>query len=110
MSQQFEHVSIDKHANIYFDGSVISYNLRFPDHARKTIGVILPSTVKFATDVPEIVEIVSGKCRVRIGSAQALEDMAAFGGVHWQAALGLCCRLWHEDDRHLWGKRQSSRL
>ena len=69
MSQQFEHVSIDKHANVYFDGSVISYNLRFPDHARKTIGVILPSNVKFATDAPEIIEIVSGKCRVRIGNA-----------------------------------------
>ena len=69
MSQQFEHVSIDKHANIYFDGSVISYNLRFPDQAKKTIGVILPSTVQFATDAPEIFEIVSGKCRARIGGA-----------------------------------------
>ena len=56
-------------ANIYFDGSVISYNLRFPDHARKTIGVILPATVRFATDGPEIIEIVSGKCRVRVGDA-----------------------------------------
>lgn len=69
MSLQFEHVSIDKRANIYFDGSVISYNLRFPDHARKTIGVILPATVRFATDGPEIIEIVSGKCRVRVGDA-----------------------------------------
>lgn len=66
MSLQFDHVSIDKHANIYFDGSVISYNLRFPDRARKTIGVILPATVKFMTDAPEIIEIVSGKCRVRV--------------------------------------------
>ena len=69
MSLQFEHVSIDKRANIYFDGSVISYNLRFPDHARKTIGVILPATVRFATHGPEIIEIVSGKCRVRVGDA-----------------------------------------
>ena len=69
MSLQFDHVSIDKRANIYFDGSVISYNLRFPDHARKTIGVILPATVRFATDSPEIIEIVSGKCRVRVGDA-----------------------------------------
>lgn len=67
MSLQFDHVSIEKHANIYFDGSVISYNLRFPDHTRKTIGVILPSTVRFATDAPEIIEIVAGKCRVRVG-------------------------------------------
>ena len=67
MSTQFEHVAIAKKANIYFDGKCISYNLTFPDHARKTIGVILPSSVRFATDVPEIWELVAGKCRVRMG-------------------------------------------
>lgn len=67
MSKQFDHVSIVKKANIYFDGKCVSYNLEFPDHTRKTIGVILPSTVTFSTQSPEIREIVSGKCRVRMG-------------------------------------------
>ena len=69
MSTQFDHVSIIKKANIYFDGKCISYNLVFPDRSRKTIGVILPSLVGFDTDAPEIMEIVAGKCRVRIGGA-----------------------------------------
>lgn len=69
MSTQFDHVSIIKKANIYFDGKCISYNLVFPDHSRKTIGVILPSVIGFDTDAPEIMEIIVGKCRVRIGEA-----------------------------------------
>ena len=67
MSNQFDHVSIQRKANIYFDGKCISHNLTFPDHTRKTIGVIMPGTLTFATDVPEVMEIVEGKCRARIG-------------------------------------------
>ncbi|HJW56035.1 MAG TPA: pyrimidine/purine nucleoside phosphorylase [Burkholderiaceae bacterium] len=67
MSTHFDHVSIAKKANIHFDGKCISYNLAFPDHTRKTIGVILPSSVTFDTESPEIIEIVAGKCRARIG-------------------------------------------
>jgi hypothetical protein len=67
MSTQFDHVSIAKKANIYSDGKCISYTLTFPDNSRKTVGVILPSSITFGTDAPEIMEIVDGKCRVRIG-------------------------------------------
>ncbi|WP_151449133.1 pyrimidine/purine nucleoside phosphorylase [Lacisediminimonas profundi] len=69
MSTQFDHVSVGKKANIYFDGMCISYNLTFPDQTKKTLGVILPSVVTFDTTSPEIMEIVSGKCRARIGEA-----------------------------------------
>lgn len=67
MSTQFDHVSIIKKANIFFDGKCVSHNVIFPDGTKKTIGVIFPSTLTFATGAPEIMEIVSGKCRVRIG-------------------------------------------
>jgi uncharacterized protein YaiE (UPF0345 family) len=68
MSTQFDHVSIIKKANIYFDGKCISYNLMFPNRSRKTIGVILPGSLTFGTDAPEVMEIIAGKCRARIGS------------------------------------------
>lgn len=68
MSTQFDHVSITKKANIYFDGKCISHNLAFPDGTKKTVGVILPAALTFATDAPEVMEIVEGKCRVRIGA------------------------------------------
>lgn len=64
MSTQFDHVSVIKKSNIYFDGKCISHNIAFPDGTKKTIGVIFPSKLTFATGAPEIMEIVSGKCRV----------------------------------------------
>ena len=67
-SSQFDHVSVSKKANIYADGRCISHNLMFPDQSRKTIGVIMPGTLRFGTDSPEVMEIVEGKCRARIGS------------------------------------------
>jgi hypothetical protein len=67
-NSQFDHVSIIKKANIYFDGRCISHNLVFPDQTRKTIGVIMPGTLSFGADSPEVMEILEGKCRARIGS------------------------------------------
>jgi uncharacterized protein YaiE (UPF0345 family) len=67
MGMTLDHVSISKKANIYANGKCISYNLTFPDKVRKTIGVILPGNLTFATDSAEIMEIVEGKCRARIG-------------------------------------------
>jgi uncharacterized protein YaiE (UPF0345 family) len=66
-NDQFDHVSVHKKANIYFDGKCISHNLVFPDQTRKTVGVIMPGPLTFGTDTPEVMEIIEGKCRVRIG-------------------------------------------
>jgi uncharacterized protein YaiE (UPF0345 family) len=74
MGATLDHVSISKKANIYFDGKCISYNLTFPDQVRKTLGVIMPSALTFATDAPEIMEIVEGKCRARIGPSGEWKD------------------------------------
>lgn len=66
-STQFDHVSVIKKANIYSDGKCISHNLVFPDQTRKTIGVIMPGMLTFGTDSPEVMEIIEGKCRARVG-------------------------------------------
>lgn len=63
---QFDNVSVQKKANIYFDGKCISHTVLFSDGKRKTIGVFLPSTLTFNTGAPEIMEINGGKCRVRL--------------------------------------------
>jgi uncharacterized protein YaiE (UPF0345 family) len=36
------------------------------DGSRKTLGVILPSTLSFSTGAREVMEGVSGSCRVRL--------------------------------------------
>ena len=66
---QFDKVSVVKKSNIYFDGKCVSHTVLFEDGTRKTIGVIFPSTLTFETGAPEIMEIVAGRCKVRIGNA-----------------------------------------
>lgn len=68
---QFDHVSVIKRANVYFDGKCISHTVLFPDGTRKTLGVILPGTLNFGTDAPELMEVQAGQCRIRLdGSDQ----------------------------------------
>jgi hypothetical protein len=64
---QFDSVSVIKKSNIYFEGRCISHSIIFSDGTKKTIGVILPSTLTFNTASPEVMEIISGKCLYRVG-------------------------------------------
>ena len=63
---QFDNVSVVKQANIYFDGQCVSHTVLFPDGSRKTVGVIFPSILTFNTGDPEVIEINSGKCKIRL--------------------------------------------
>jgi len=63
---QFDNVSVVKAANVYFDGQCVSHTLLFPDGRRKTLGVIFPSLLTFNTAAPEVMEVVGGRCRVRL--------------------------------------------
>ena len=38
----FENVKVDKKANVYFEGKVISRNIFFKNGSKKTLGVMLP--------------------------------------------------------------------
>jgi uncharacterized protein YaiE (UPF0345 family) len=60
---------ISTRANIFFDGKCISHSIETPDGAWKTVGVILPSTLKFNTSRPEVMELVEGDCRVRLAGS-----------------------------------------
>ena len=63
---QFDHVSVVKKANVYFDGKCVSHTVLFVDGTKKTIGVIFPSTLTFNTAAPEIMELNGGVCRIRL--------------------------------------------
>ncbi len=63
---QFENVSVIKQANVYFDGKCVSHTVQFADGTKKTVGVILPSSLTFNTGAPEVMEGVGGACRVRL--------------------------------------------
>ena len=63
---QFDNVSVVKQANVYFDGKCVSHTVVLVGGTRKTVGVILPSSLTFNTGAPEIMEGVGGSCRVRL--------------------------------------------
>lgn len=60
----FTNVTVDTKANIYFDGRVISHSVHFADGSRKTLGLIYPGIYHFGTAAPELMEIISGDCKV----------------------------------------------
>lgn len=63
---QFDNVSVKKKANIYFDGKCVSHTVLFPNGTRNTLGVIFPSSLTFNTESPELMEINSGVCKVKL--------------------------------------------
>jgi uncharacterized protein YaiE (UPF0345 family) len=63
---QFENVAVNKQANVYFDGKCVSHTVQLADGTKKSVGVILPSTLTFNTGAPEIMETVAGACRVKL--------------------------------------------
>jgi len=69
MNDAFDNVSVEKKANVYFDGKCVSHTVLFPDGSKKTVGVILPSSLTFNTGAPEVMETVAGSCRVRLKGA-----------------------------------------
>jgi purine/pyrimidine-nucleoside phosphorylase len=63
---EFNNVSVVSKANVYFDGKCVSHSITLADGSKKSVGVILPSTLTFNTGAPEIMETVAGSCRVKL--------------------------------------------
>jgi uncharacterized protein YaiE (UPF0345 family) len=63
---KFENISIEKQANIYFEGQVTSRKITFPDGSYKTLGIMLPGEYEFNTEKEELMEISSGKMVILI--------------------------------------------
>jgi len=64
-------VNVATSANVYFDGKCVSHSLTFPDGTKKSIGVVLPSTLTFNTAAAEIMECVAGECEYKLAGADS---------------------------------------
>src|ERR1051325_347074 len=64
--EQFVGVTAVTKANVYFNGSVVSHAVIFPDGTKKTLGLIYPGKYHFNTEAPERMEIVAGNCKVQL--------------------------------------------
>jgi len=69
-------VKINPRANVYFDGKCVSHGIELADGTKKSVGVILPSTLKFNTGAPEVMELVEGECRVRLVGSEGWTSYA----------------------------------
>ena len=61
---QFDHVSVVKKANIYFEGKVTSRTILFANGEKKTLGIMMPGEYEFGTDKKEIMEVLGGSMEV----------------------------------------------
>ena len=61
---KFEHVTVVKAANIYFDGNVTSRVVEFDNGDVKTLGIMMPGEYRFGTEKKEIMEILSGQVEI----------------------------------------------
>ena len=62
----YKNVTVNKLANIYFEGKVISRNITFNDNTIKTLGVMLPGEYEFNTQSKELMEIISGELNLQL--------------------------------------------
>ena len=62
----FKNVDVDKLANIYFEGNVISRNIYLKDGSKKTLGIMLVGEYEFNTVTRELMEIISGKLKLKL--------------------------------------------
>jgi uncharacterized protein YaiE (UPF0345 family) len=81
----FEGVAVNKTANIHFDGKCISHTVTLADKTRKSVGVILPSTLRFDLSTKEVMEVVAGQAFVSINGAT---EETFSSGMEWTVEAG----------------------
>ena len=64
--ENYKNVDVDKLANIYFEGKVVSRNIFLKDGSKKTLGVMLPGEYEFNTESREHMEVISGKLNLKL--------------------------------------------
>ena len=62
----FRNVDVDKSANIYFEGKVISRNIFLKDGSKKTLGAMLAGKYEFNTLLREKMKIISGRLKLKL--------------------------------------------
>lgn len=70
-TETIANITVTTKANVYFDGKCVSHNIAYPDGTKKSVGVVLPSTLTFNTGAPEIMECVGGSCEYKLAGSDA---------------------------------------
>ncbi len=73
--QSIENVNLVPQANIYENGKCVSHTFYTADGKRKSAGVIFPGKFTFNTGDPEIMDLVEGKCRVKLKGSDSWMEL-----------------------------------
>ena len=79
---QFNNVSIEKKANVYFNGNVTSRTVLFPDGTRKTLGIMMPGEYEFGTDSAELMGMLGGNMDVLLPNESEWKSYAEGDSFH----------------------------
>mgnify|MGYP002683484471 FL=1 len=79
---QFNNVSIEKKADVYFNGNVTSRTVLFPDGTRKTLGIMMPGEYEFGTDSAELMEMLGGNMDVLLPNESEWKSYAEGDSFH----------------------------
>ncbi len=71
ITDHIANISVTTQANVYFDGKCVSHGITFADGTKKSVGVVLPSTLTFNTAAPEIMECVAGACEYKLAGSDS---------------------------------------
>ncbi len=77
MTDKLIAAEVSTRANVYFEGKCVSHTVQLADGSRKSVGVILPSTLTFSTGAPEVMQIVDGQCKVRLAGSESWQTYGA---------------------------------
>jgi uncharacterized protein YaiE (UPF0345 family) len=70
-TETINNASITTKANVYFNGKCVSHSFTTADGVKKSVGVVLPSTLTFGTGAAEIMECVAGSCEYKLKGSDA---------------------------------------
>jgi purine/pyrimidine-nucleoside phosphorylase len=76
-TETLPNVTLVTQANVYFDGKCVSHSFTLADGTKKSVGVVLPSTLTFNVGVPEIMECVAGECEYKLAGSDVWVKSAA---------------------------------
>jgi len=68
-TEKIDGVSVTTQASVYFDGKCVSHSITLADGTRKSVGVVLPSSLTFNTGSPEVMECVAGSCEYQLAGS-----------------------------------------
>ncbi|MDB5957041.1 pyrimidine/purine nucleoside phosphorylase [Ramlibacter sp.] len=76
-TERIDGVAVTTKANVYFDGKCVSHGITLADGTKKSVGVILQSSLTFNTGAPEIMECVGGACEYKLAGSSEWKKSAA---------------------------------